>query len=121
MGLTVSAQDGSGGRRLRVAGELDADTSLRLREPLLAALHEGPVVLDLTDVDFCDSAGLSVLVAADRTARDTGHPLVVAGACPRVLRVLATTGLHRVLTLDPPLPDGAVGAPWRPTALLERR
>ena len=61
-------------------------------------------MLGLAAVAFCDSAGLGVLVEADQATRDNGHVLTVARVCPRVLRLLVTTGLHRRLTLDPPVP-----------------
>jgi anti-sigma B factor antagonist len=112
--LSMAATDA--GRRLVVTGALDAHTCPRLREPLLAAGRSGRVVLDLSAVTFCDSSGLGLLVEANQVARDSGHELIVARVCSRVLRVLVSTGLDRYLTLDPPVhsappqPPGAVTA-----------
>ena len=51
---------------LRLSGELDADTATRLHE-LLAELLERQVpriVVDLSDLKFCDSVGLSAFITA---------------------------------------------------------
>lgn len=83
-------------------GEVDADVSARLRDALEEAVRSGPVVLDLSGVTFLDSAGLSALLRARRVGAEVGHRFLVTGTPPPVMRVLAATGLHRVLELDPP-------------------
>ena len=83
-------------------GEVDSDVSTRLRDALEEAVRSGPVLLDLSGVTFLDSAGLSALLRARRVGAELGHRFVVTGVQPPVMRVLAATGLHRVLDLDPP-------------------
>jgi anti-sigma B factor antagonist len=55
------------------------------------------VVLDLSDLDFLDAAGLGVLVRADARFRSTGARLVLTGLRPAQLRLLELTGLDRRL------------------------
>ncbi|GAA0931931.1 STAS domain-containing protein [Streptomyces thermoalcalitolerans] len=56
---------------LRVAGELDLVTSPVLRQRVHEAVAQGRhhLVLDLSDVFFCDSSGVGVLIAARRLIR----------------------------------------------------
>jgi anti-sigma B factor antagonist len=64
--LTLTPGRGPDGTvRLAVSGEIDMSNVGDLAEALDSG--SGPVVLDLTDVEYLDSAGLSVLFAhADR-------------------------------------------------------
>ncbi|NUO45155.1 MAG: STAS domain-containing protein, partial [Streptomyces sp.] len=53
---------------LRVSGELDLVTSPVLRQRVHDAVAEGrhSLVLDLSEVFFCDSSGVGVLIASRR-------------------------------------------------------
>jgi anti-anti-sigma factor len=80
-----------------------------------AADRSGALVADLTRTRFCDSAGLHALVAAHNRARAAGGKLLLVVCGAAVLRVLAITGVDRVIatfaTLDDALahrsPDGS--------------
>ena len=81
------------------SGEVDMTTAPGLREALGAASQlSARVVLDLTSVTFMDSSGIGVLLDALR-AGTGGHasPLCLAGAQPRVRRVLDITRISRML------------------------
>jgi anti-anti-sigma factor len=52
-------------RRIALSGEFDLATAHRL-EAILADLEDTPVQLDMGNVDFVDSTGLKVLIAARR-------------------------------------------------------
>ncbi|MDX6205041.1 MAG: anti-sigma factor antagonist [Frankiales bacterium] len=82
---------------ISVAGEIDMATVSGLRDALETALHQPDprLILDLSRVDFCDSSGLAVLVAARRRL-PAEAPLRLAGAQPIVARVLQVTGLAEV-------------------------
>jgi anti-sigma B factor antagonist len=61
------------------------------------------VVVDMTGVEFCDSTGMNVLLAALRRARERGGELVLAAPRPAVRKILQVTGLESVFTvLDDP-------------------
>lgn len=66
-----------GGVYLRLAGELDMSTAGELTATIdrLAADGERRMLLDLTDLTFCDSTGMAVFVRGDNRARPT------AGGC----------------------------------------
>jgi anti-sigma B factor antagonist len=90
------------------AGEIDLATAEDLAVVVRAAfeLHPGTVVIDLTDVQFLASIGLSVLAEAGQTAGHTGQLLnIVVGEHHTVARSLATSGLADRLTLFRSLGD----------------
>ena len=59
---------------LRVSGELDLVTSPVLRQRVHDVVAEGrhSLVLDLSEVWFCDSSGVGVLIASRRLRRSCG-------------------------------------------------
>jgi anti-sigma B factor antagonist len=105
--------------------EIDVANAAMLRAALLeaAARGNGTLVVDMSQTQFCDSAGLYVLVRAHRRAEaEGGEVLLVISAAP-VLRIFAITGIDRIIptfsTLEKALahtPD-VPGSVSRPDAL----
>ncbi|MGB3440507.1 MAG: STAS domain-containing protein [Actinophytocola sp.] len=88
---------------VEVAGEVDLDSASRLRETIAVALDEAEgdnCVVDLTDVTYLGSAGLTALLEASRDAeaRQERLRIVVDGNRP-VIRAIELTGLDQVLHL----------------------
>ena len=82
---------------------VDVTTSADVRYALSIAIDAAPtgdVVVDASGVEMVDVAGLGVLVAAHRRARQAGRRLVLCDPQPRIMRLLAVTRLHRVLNLE---------------------
>jgi anti-sigma B factor antagonist len=95
---------------IAVSGELDIHTAPDLTEVLSPALAAGrPVVVDLTDVTFMDSSGLSVFVTALKRAREAGNSLGLVIAEPRVMRVFSITGIDTLIDIHATL-DLAIAA-----------
>jgi anti-anti-sigma factor len=96
---------------LRVAGELDLVTSPVLRQRIHEVVAEGrhDLVLDLSDVFFCDSSGVGVLIAARRLIRSCRGRLrliLPAGGAEEgshVNRVLGALGVRRLFDVYPDL------------------
>jgi anti-anti-sigma factor len=66
----------------------------------------------MTRTRFCDSAGLGVLVRAhNRALAEGGELRLVIPASAMVLRVLAVTGIDRVIPNFPSLYEAVVPAP----------
>jgi anti-sigma B factor antagonist len=86
--------------------EIDIINAAGLRSALLQAAADGSgaLVADMTRTRFCDSAGLHALVAVHKRARAAGGELLLVVCSAAVLRVLAITGVDRVIpsfaTLD---------------------
>ncbi|WP_328375021.1 STAS domain-containing protein [Micromonospora zamorensis] len=94
---------------LRLTGELDLSTAPELSAAIdrLTAAGETRVLLDLTDLTFCDSTGMAVFVRGDNRAAVEGGWLRLTGASGRVERVLRVTGLADVLRYEPEAVDPA--------------
>ena len=89
--------------------EIDINNAPGLRSALLqaAANGSGALVADMTRTRFCDSAGLNALVAAHKRARAAGGELLLVVCGAAVIRVLAITGVDRVIPTFTTL-DGAL-------------
>jgi anti-sigma B factor antagonist len=81
------------------SGEIDVTTAPQLGESI-AQFCEGDVVVDITNVDFVDSSGLHVFVAAHRLLARRGSRLIVRGASGMTMCLMEITGLDEVLSFD---------------------
>ncbi|MFH9084451.1 STAS domain-containing protein [Streptomyces sp. NPDC017673] len=96
---------------LRVSGELDLMTSPVLRQRVHDSVAEGhhSLVVDLSDVFFCDSSGVGVLIAARRLIRSCQGRLRLilpdrgAEDGSHVNRVLGALGVRRLFDVHPDL------------------
>ncbi|MEU6789947.1 STAS domain-containing protein [Nonomuraea angiospora] len=86
---------------VHLSGEIDIFTSAALRGQLMDALHHSTslLVLDLSEVTFCDAGGLGVLVGVQRRARLMGITLALTAPRPFMSRLLRITGLGRGLRM----------------------
>jgi anti-sigma B factor antagonist len=97
---------------LRLSGELDADTATKLHS-VLAELLERPVpriVVDLSDLKFCDSVGLSAFITAKHVIAARGGWLSFAGANRFLVSLLETVGLSRYFAIFPDVEDAIAAA-----------
>ncbi|MEU0674486.1 STAS domain-containing protein [Streptomyces sp. NPDC006172] len=82
-----------GDAHVAVAGEIDYDNAAEFRAALASCLIDGPkcVRLDLARVQFCDCAGLNVLLEARGHAIRAGASLAVDRVSPAVGRLFQLT------------------------------
>jgi anti-sigma B factor antagonist len=87
-----------GDRLLVLQGELDIVTAPEL-SAMLARLraHDRPVVLDLADVTFMDSTGLTLLMDAWVDGERNGWAFSIRAASAPVRRVFALAGVERLI------------------------
>ena len=91
--------------RVRVTGDLDPAYAVQFEHAMRDALDEAPlVVVDLRDLDFCDSSAVRALLEADSRAREAEKRMVVVPAA-RVRRVLEAADADRALTLVSEMDD----------------
>lgn len=95
--LDVQIREQDGATFCRPVGELDTLTVATFRQSLAEVVTGAPVVIDLSEVSFVDSAGLGALISGVRRSRELGGAIVVACAQPSVERLLSTTGLDRIV------------------------
>jgi anti-sigma B factor antagonist len=86
---------------LTVEGEIDVYTAPLLRQKLIELADSGvpKVVVDLEPVQFLDSTGLGVLVAALNRFRRQGGEMELVCSQSRIRRVFEITGLTKVFTI----------------------
>jgi anti-anti-sigma factor len=77
-----------------LAGELDLATAQRLTEALDAfeAQEFDRCFVDISDITFCDCAGLNALISAYRAVTDAGGHPTITGARRQVKRIAAIAG-----------------------------
>lgn len=95
--MGVTTREDRGVMVVAVQGDLDATTSGELWQSVDHLLQEGRrrVVLDLREVKFVDSAGLSTLVRCMKRTRGQGGELQLAGLQSPVKRTFELTRLDR--------------------------
>ena len=97
---------------LHLKGELDADTAGKLHTAL-ADLLERPVpriVVDLTELKFCDSIGLSAFITSKQVITARGGWLSFAGANQFLIQLMETVGLSRYFAIFPEVDDAIAAA-----------
>lgn len=90
---------------IAVTGELDLASSPALQEELdrVAASDAHLLIIDLRELDFMDSTGLSVLVRAHQRAEEQGRQLAMVKGPQQVQRLLSLTGVaDRLTVVDSP-------------------
>ncbi|MER5182887.1 STAS domain-containing protein [Streptomyces sp. NPDC002896] len=117
--MTLSVREGEKGEWvvLHVSGEMDLVTSPLLRQRVHDAVADGrrSLVLDLSEVFFCDSSGVGVLIATRRLIRSCqgrlrlilpapvpdGATSAAPGGGAHVNKVLAALGVRRLFDVHP--------------------
>jgi anti-sigma B factor antagonist len=100
--FTVRRSDDADGAVLWLSGELDLASAPQLKE----AIHrvelddQQRLLLDLSELEFMDSTGLAVVVAARDRADAGGGRLVLRRPTPQVERLLALVGLRDQLAFE---------------------
>lgn len=84
-------------------GEIDITNADQVREDLLSVLNQGAALLiaDLSKTTFCDSAGVSALARSFRRAEASESEMRLVVSTLAVQRVLALTGIDRLLDIYP--------------------
>jgi anti-sigma B factor antagonist len=80
---------------VRVRGELDIATADQAYSYLRDVVdsQDGPVTMNLSELTFCDAAGLGVLARVAGHARRAGHSLKLTAARPSLVRIMRITGM----------------------------
>ena len=84
-----------------VKGDIDAYGGHVLRDAITDAFElENDVVVDMSEVNFVDSAGVGVLVGGHRAAEKAGLGFTIRRPSQRVSVLLEVTGLNRLFAID---------------------
>ncbi len=93
-----------------LTGELDISNAAGVENRLIALEEARPtsIVVDLRQVTFIDSTGLSLLINADSRARKSDRRLTILTGSGPVLRILRTVGLDERLDVVGESEAGAI-------------
>jgi len=88
---------------ITLPAEIDLANAELVRQDLLSAVAQGAtrVIADMTATTFCDSAGIAALVRVVQRAAAHGSGLRLAASAPAVTRVLALTGVDKLIEVYP--------------------
>ncbi len=83
--------------------KLDATLSPTLKSELITRHAEGVknLILDMTDVKYTDSSGLSALLIGNRIFSEDGGIFVLAGITDHVMKLVKISQLDNVLSILP--------------------
>lgn len=98
---------------MRVAGEVDLGTAERLRTIIADELAAAPstLVIDLDQVSFFTSLGLTALALAQRYAEERNVDLRVVATTRATLRPMQITGMIDDLAVYDSYAEAIAGAP----------
>ena len=88
---------------VRLVGELDIarvdDAEAQVR-PALADGGPGPIIIDLSELEFCDSSGIRLLLQFEIAAADCGREVFLRQPAPVLRRVIEALGLESELRFE---------------------
>jgi anti-anti-sigma factor len=82
-------------------GEIDMDVTEKVKEFILPLIvPEKEIHLNLKDVQYMDSSGISVLIESHQKANELNTKLVLKEISKSVLKVIMMAKLEQILNLD---------------------
>ena len=82
-------------------GEIDMDVTDRAKDVILPLIEAGKEVhLNLKDVEYMDSSGISVLIESHQKALELGTKVTLKEISKSVLKVIMMAKLEQILNLD---------------------
>jgi anti-sigma B factor antagonist len=108
---------------LHLGGRLTlGDADVALAGEIKSLLAKGPVklVVDLSDTNYIDSAGLGALVSAYTSVTSAGGTLALAAPSKRVIDLLEITRLYSVLPVFPSVDEAVASVSTRSSGDVDR-
>ena len=89
MPLTITSEPGEGFVTIRPAGSLDSNTYTDLQDHVAAITKNKPgvLVLDLKDLSYISSAGVRVVIAAQKAMKAAGGGFAIVNLQPQIRKV----------------------------------
>ena len=82
-------------------GEIDMDVTEKAKEVILPLVDSGKEVhLNLKDVSYMDSSGISVLIESHQKALEKNTKVIVKEVSKSVLKVIMMAKLEQILNLE---------------------
>jgi anti-anti-sigma factor len=100
--MNFTVEDVNQKKIIRCSNEkLDAIVSPELKSQFLLLSKSGnnDFVLDLSNVKYCDSSGLSALLVGNRLAKENDGKLTIFGINPAVEKIISISQLDTILNI----------------------
>ena len=82
-------------------GEIDMDVTDKAKDIILPLIDAGKEVhINLKDVEYMDSSGISVLIESHQKAMELGTKVTLKEISKSVLKVIMMAKLEQILNLD---------------------
>ena len=94
---------------LRIVGELDHHTAVRIRQSLEKDIKRSGAVniaLDFGRVSFMDSSGIGMILGRYKTVKALGGHIIIFDANEQVKRLLEMSGLNSIVIVSDTLQKG---------------
>ena len=98
--MTIEVKNNGGQTIVEIVGRLDAITAPSLDQTIQEGLGDvTDLVLDMKGIEYISSAGLRVLLSAQKKMQVLGAMKVI-NVCPEVMDVLEMTGFADILVIE---------------------
>ena len=86
---------------IHLDGEIDMDVTEKAKEVIFPHIEAGKEVhLNLKDVSYMDSSGISVLIESHQKALESNTKVIVKEVSKSVLKVIMMAKLEQILNLE---------------------
>ncbi len=101
IGLKAQTQEQFGYKVLYLSGEIDIYTQPLFRQSVKEVIDitENYLVLDMHDISYMDSSGLTVLVSAATQLNPLDGQVILVGCKPHLIRILDITSINTMVVL----------------------
>ena len=98
--MTIESKKDAGKLTLTITGRLDTSTAPKLEEGLKTS-YDGisELVFDIANLEYISSAGLRVLLSAQKTMNKQGS-MKLTNVCEEIMEIFDITGFTDILTIE---------------------
>lgn len=106
MGLDIETRDEAGWHVIAVQGEVDLNSSPRLRKAILASIEDDKsVAVDLRGAQYMDSSGVATLVEGLKSASENDRQFALLQPSSAVTKVLELARLDSLFEIRDAVAD----------------
>ena len=98
--MTINKTEENGKTTIALEGRLDTGTAPKLQEELMPVFGmTNEIALDFSRLVYVSSAGLRVLLMAQKESKKKGVPMTLAGVSGEIMEVFEMTGFADMLNI----------------------
>ena len=99
--MTYKVEEIDNKRIIHLDGEIDMDVTEKAKEVIMPLIEAGKEVhLNLKEVQYMDSSGISVLIESHQKAAELGTKVILKEISKSVLKVIMMAKLEQILIIE---------------------